>query len=48
MTSLILKMSVSLHGYVAPADGSSGWEAAGRSPDGAEWTVGNGPPKLFF
>jgi hypothetical protein len=36
MTSLILKMSVSLDGYVASADGSSGWEAAGRSPDGAE------------
>jgi dihydrofolate reductase len=37
-------MSVSLDGYVASADGSSGWEAVGRSPDGAEWvldTVGN-------
>jgi dihydrofolate reductase len=39
MTSLILKMSVSLDGYVASADGSSGWEAAGRSPDGAEWVL---------
>ena len=39
MTLLILKMSVSLDGYVAPADGSSGWEAAGRSPDGAEWVL---------
>jgi dihydrofolate reductase len=39
MTSLILKMSVSLDGYVAPADGRSGWEAAGRSPDGAEWVL---------
>jgi dihydrofolate reductase len=39
MTSVILKMSVSLDGYIAPADGSSGWEAAGRSPDGAEWVV---------
>jgi dihydrofolate reductase len=39
MTSLVLKMSVSLDGYVAPADGSSGWEAAGRSPDGAEWVL---------
>jgi dihydrofolate reductase len=39
MTSVILKMSVSLDGYVAPADGSSGWEAAGRSPDGASWTL---------
>jgi dihydrofolate reductase len=39
MTSLILKMSVSLDGYVAPTDGSSGWEAAGRSPDGAEWVL---------
>ena len=39
MTSLILKMSVSLDRYVAPADGNSGWEAAGRSPDGAEWVL---------
>jgi dihydrofolate reductase len=39
MTSLILKMSVSLDGYIAPADGSSGWEAAGRSPDGAAWVL---------
>ena len=39
MAPLILKMSVSLDGCVAPADGSSGWEAAGRSPDGAEWVL---------
>ena len=39
MASVILKMSVSLDGYIAPADGSSGWEAAGRSPDGAEWVL---------
>ena len=39
MTSLVLKMSVSLDGYVAAADGSSGWETAGRSPDGAEWVL---------
>jgi dihydrofolate reductase len=39
MTSLILKMSVSLDGYVTAADGSSDWEAAGRSPDGAEWVL---------
>lgn len=39
MASLVLKMSVSLDGYVASADGSSGWEAAGRSPDGAEWVL---------
>lgn len=39
MTSLILKMSISLDGYIAPSDGSSGWEAAGRSPDGAEWVL---------
>jgi dihydrofolate reductase len=50
MTSLILKMSISLEGYVAPADGSSGWEAAGRSPDGAEWvldTVSNASAHLI-
>jgi hypothetical protein len=39
MASLILKLSISLDGYVAPADGSSGWEAAGRSPDGAAWVL---------
>ena len=39
MTSLILKMSVSLDGYVAPPDGSTDWVAAGRSPDGASWTL---------
>jgi dihydrofolate reductase len=50
MASLVLKMSVSLDGYVAPADGSSGWEAAGRSPDGAEWvldTVSNASAHLI-
>ena len=29
MASLILKMSVSLDGYVAPPDGSSDWVTAG-------------------
>jgi dihydrofolate reductase len=39
MASLVLKMSVSLDGYVAPPDGSTDWVAAGRSDDGARWTV---------
>jgi dihydrofolate reductase len=39
MASVVLKMSISLDGYVAPADGSTGWEAAGRSEDGAAWTL---------
>jgi dihydrofolate reductase len=39
MGSLILKMSVSLDGYIAPPDGSSDWIAAGRSEDGAAWTL---------
>jgi dihydrofolate reductase len=39
MSSLVLKMSVSLDGYVAPPDGSTDWVAAGRSPDGASWTL---------
>ena len=39
MASLVLKMSVSLDGYVAPPDGSADWVAAGRSADGASWTV---------
>jgi dihydrofolate reductase len=44
MASLVLKMSVSLDGYVAPLDGSTDWVAAGRSEDGAAWnveTIGN-------
>ncbi|HEV7709875.1 MAG TPA: dihydrofolate reductase family protein, partial [Asanoa sp.] len=39
MASLVLKMSVSLDGYVAPPDGSDDWIAAGRSDDGRDWTV---------
>src|SRR3954463_5761441 len=39
MASLVLKMSVSLGGFIAPPDGSSDWVAAGRSADGASWTV---------
>jgi dihydrofolate reductase len=39
MPSLVLKMSVSLDGYVAPADGSSDWSTAGRSADALSWTV---------
>jgi len=39
VASLVLKMSVSLDGYVAPTDGSTDWVAAGRSDDGARWTV---------
>src|SRR4029450_680035 len=39
MALLVLKMSVSLDGYVAPSDGSTDWIAAGRSDDGASWTA---------
>jgi len=39
MASLVLKMSVSLDGYVAPTDGSTDRIAAGRSDDGARWTL---------
>ena len=39
MASLVLKMTVSLDGYVAPPDGSPDWVAAGRSPDGARWVL---------
>jgi dihydrofolate reductase len=39
MTSLVLKMSVSLDGYVAPTDGSADWIAAGGSDDALNWTV---------
>lgn len=49
MAALVLKMSVSLDGYVASADGSSEWEAIGRCVDGARWTletVGNAATHL--
>jgi dihydrofolate reductase len=39
MASLVLKMSVSLDGYVAPMDGSTDWVTAGRSDDSLRWTV---------
>ena len=39
MASLVLKMSVSLDGFVAPRDGSTDWIASGRSADGLSWTV---------
>ncbi|AUM20082.1 dihydrofolate reductase family protein [Rhodococcus ruber] len=39
MASLVLKMSVSLDGYVAPLDGSTDWIAAGASDDALGWTV---------
>ena len=39
MASLILKMSVSLDGFVAPVDGSTDWIAAGRSDDALRWAV---------
>ena len=39
MAVAILKMSVSLDGYVASADGNDDWAAAGRSDDGAAWTL---------
>ena len=39
MAALVLKMSVSLDGYVASGDGSTDWIAAGRSDDGARWTL---------
>ena len=39
MASLVLKMSVSLDGFVAPSDGSIDWAAAGRSADAlAGWS----------
>jgi dihydrofolate reductase len=39
MAALVLKMSVSLDGYIAPIDGSTDWIAAGGSDDAFTWTV---------
>jgi dihydrofolate reductase len=50
VAALVLKMSVSLDGYVAALDGSTDWAAAGRSEDGAGWTaetVGNAGAHLM-
>ncbi len=50
MASLVLKMSVSLDGYVASLDGSSDWIAAGRSDDSTSWvleTVSNAAAHLI-
>jgi dihydrofolate reductase len=50
MASLVLKMSVSLDGYLASRDGSPGWLAAGRSDDSTSWvleTVSNASAHLI-
>ncbi len=39
MAALILKMSISLDGFVASSDGSSNWIAAGHSDDALGWNV---------
>jgi dihydrofolate reductase len=39
MASLVLKMSVSLDGCIAPIDGSTDWITAGRSDDARSWNV---------
>jgi dihydrofolate reductase len=39
MASLVLKMSISLDGYVAAPDGSGDWKVAGRSDDARDWVV---------
>lgn len=39
MAFLVLKMSVSLDGFIASADGNEEWATAGRSDDGRDWTL---------
>jgi dihydrofolate reductase len=39
MPSLILKMSISLDGFVAAPDGDGSWKQAGRSEDARDWVV---------
>jgi len=39
MASLVLKMSISLDGYVAPPDRSGAWKTAGSTADSRDWTV---------
>jgi hypothetical protein len=40
MASMVLKMSVVMDGYVAPAAGSGDWIAAAGSEDAVSWNVG--------
>jgi dihydrofolate reductase len=50
MTALILKMNVSLDGFVASHDGSSDWVTTGSSADSRNWvvdTVGNAGTHLM-
>jgi dihydrofolate reductase len=50
MATLVLKMSISLDGYVASLDGSTDWIAAGRSDDSTRWvleTVSNATAHLI-
>ena len=39
MRALILKMSMSMDGFVGAGDGGLEWMFAGRSPEGMAWTV---------
>jgi dihydrofolate reductase len=39
MASLVLKMSISLDGFVAPPDGNGAWIAAGASDDARDWNL---------
>jgi dihydrofolate reductase len=39
MTELVLKMSISLDGYVARPDGSNDWIFPSYTPDATAWTV---------
>lgn len=39
MASLVLKMSISLDGYVAAPDRSGAWIGAGSTPDSRDWSL---------
>ena len=39
MASVVLKMSMSLDGFVEPAHDDPEWNFAGRSPDSGEWLL---------
>jgi dihydrofolate reductase len=39
MPLLVLKMSISLDGYVAAPDGSGAWKTAGSTAESRDWTV---------
>ena len=48
MRRLVLKMSMSLDGYVAGPDGELDWMMRTRSPEGIDWVEQNGMREVLL